>query len=85
MLNGIGAAAPLTVEEFEELPLETWRDVAGSKLRAGAMLQAGAQLIGLVARSWASRSAHRRAAAKPIGAARVERADDTKDSQLSET
>jgi dolichyl-phosphate beta-glucosyltransferase len=42
--------APLKLHEIEELPLHEWRDVAGSKLRARAMVASGLQLIGLLVR-----------------------------------
>jgi glycosyltransferase involved in cell wall biosynthesis len=42
--------APLKLHEIEELPLREWRDVAGSKLRARAMVASGLQLIGLLVR-----------------------------------
>ncbi len=35
-----------------ELPLRAWRDVGGSKLGATSMLRAGAQICGLLVRSW---------------------------------
>jgi glycosyltransferase involved in cell wall biosynthesis len=39
--------APLGDDAFEEVPLLAWRDVGGSKLRPGAMLAAGMQLVAL--------------------------------------
>ncbi|WP_242360212.1 MULTISPECIES: glycosyltransferase [unclassified Anaeromyxobacter] len=39
--------APLGEDAFEEVPLLAWRDVGGSKLRPGAMLAAGLQLVAL--------------------------------------
>jgi dolichyl-phosphate beta-glucosyltransferase len=43
-------APPLGADAFEEMPLRAWRDVGGSKLRPGAMLSAGLQLLGLAVR-----------------------------------
>ena len=57
-LLGGGAAVPgLPATAFAELPLETWRDVGGSKLRLGSALRA---LVDL-ARIARSRRRHERA------------------------
>jgi len=47
--GGPGAPA-LNEDAFEEVPLRAWRDVGGSKLRPGAMLVAGLQLLALAVR-----------------------------------
>jgi glycosyltransferase involved in cell wall biosynthesis len=60
--------APLSVVDLRELPLLEWRDVAGSSLRAGAMVRAGLQLLALALRSRFTRgAAKRRRLAMPDG------------------
>ncbi len=49
LLRGRRGTAPLTVEEFIEVPLNEWRNVGGSKIGAIASLRAGLEL-GLIAR-----------------------------------
>lgn len=43
-------APPLGEDAIEEVPLQAWRDVGGSKLRPRAMLVAGVQLLALALR-----------------------------------
>jgi dolichyl-phosphate beta-glucosyltransferase len=57
LLRGRAAVAGLPATAFAELPLETWRDVGGSKLRLGAAMRA---LVDL-ARIARSRRGHQRA------------------------
>ncbi len=55
-------APPLAPDAIEEVPLRAWRDVGGSKLRLGAMLASGLQLVGIMLRL---RLARRRRAPSP--------------------
>ena len=48
--TGGPGAPPLDEDAIEEVPLRAWRDVGGSKLRPGAMLLAGVQLLALAVR-----------------------------------
>lgn len=50
LVEGGPGARPLGPADMRELPLLAWRDVGGSKLRAGAMARAGLQLLGLLVR-----------------------------------
>jgi len=50
LLRGSSGAPALPVTAFEEVPLETWRDVPGSKMRAGAAVSALLDLV-VIARS----------------------------------
>ncbi len=50
LLDGSGDASPLQPDAIREVPLRTWRDVAGSKLRLGGMLRGGLQIIALFLR-----------------------------------
>jgi glycosyltransferase involved in cell wall biosynthesis len=50
LLDGSPDAPPLHPDAIREVPLRTWRDVKGSKLRAGGMLRAGMQMIALFVR-----------------------------------
>jgi glycosyltransferase involved in cell wall biosynthesis len=45
--RGTREHAGVPVEGFLEVPLQAWRDVAGSKLRPASIVRAGFQLIGL--------------------------------------
>jgi glycosyltransferase involved in cell wall biosynthesis len=51
LLRGAGDAPPLCAGAFEEMPLRSWRDVAGSKLRFTSMMRAGLQLGAMLVRS----------------------------------
>ncbi len=42
--------APVHASSLREVPLRSWRDVAGSKLRVSAMIAAGLQLLALIVR-----------------------------------
>ncbi len=55
LLAPSGGTMPVRPEAMRELPLRTWRDVPGSKLRLGAMLRSGLQLLALLVRSRARR------------------------------
>jgi glycosyltransferase involved in cell wall biosynthesis len=59
--------APLAASELREVPLRTWRDVAGSKLRLRGMVVAGVQLLALLLRS----RLRRRPAALPAPAGAI--------------
>jgi glycosyltransferase involved in cell wall biosynthesis len=48
--HGTAGSPPLPVEAFLEIPLRRWRDVSGSKLRPGAMIRAGVDLLALLLR-----------------------------------
>ncbi len=65
LLRGRAAVPGLPVTAFSELPLQTWRDVGGSKLRLGAALRALVDLA-RIARSRRSpqRGGHR--APRPV-------------------
>jgi dolichyl-phosphate beta-glucosyltransferase len=65
LLRGVGGAAPLRVEDIEELPLRAWRDVAGSTLRPHAMMRAGVELLALLVRARVARRAPAPAPASP--------------------
>lgn len=47
LLTGAPGAPPLSREDFVEVPLQRWRDVAGSKLRPTAMLRSGLELVAI--------------------------------------
>jgi glycosyltransferase involved in cell wall biosynthesis len=47
LLDGDVDAEPVPPSELRELPLDAWRDVAGSKLRPSTALHAGMEMIGL--------------------------------------
>lgn len=49
--NGSSGVPPLPREAFLEVPLRTWRDVGGSKMRPRAMLRAGLDLLSILVRS----------------------------------
>jgi glycosyltransferase involved in cell wall biosynthesis len=49
LLAGEGAQ-PLRPDQLLEVPLRSWRDIAGSKLKPGAMLKAGLQILSLLLR-----------------------------------
>jgi dolichyl-phosphate beta-glucosyltransferase len=60
LLAGSADAAPVSKDAFLEVPLEEWRDVAGTRLRLGSMVRATVHLLG-IRRALADR---RRAAAR---------------------
>jgi glycosyltransferase involved in cell wall biosynthesis len=45
LLSGRAGCPPLAPDEMREFPLRAWRDVAGSKLGARAMIRAGVDLL----------------------------------------
>lgn len=47
LLDGADDAPPVAPSELREMPLDAWRDVAGSKLRPSMALRAGMELITL--------------------------------------
>jgi dolichyl-phosphate beta-glucosyltransferase len=51
LVTGGPDAPPLDATDFLEVPLRTWRDVAGSKLRPGGMASAGLELLRLGGRA----------------------------------
>lgn len=51
LLRGAADAPPLVAEDFVEVPLRSWRDVGGSRLRLRAMLRAGIDLLAILLRS----------------------------------
>ena len=69
LLDGDRDAPPLAVDAIREVPLYVWRDVRGSKLRAGGMLWAGLQILALLVRRRLARP--RAAPALPPPAARL--------------
>jgi hypothetical protein len=58
------AAGQAPAELIHELPLQSWRDVAGSKLRPGDFLQAAVQLAGI---AWHYRVKPNRAVPAAVG------------------
>jgi glycosyltransferase involved in cell wall biosynthesis len=59
LLTGGGVMAGLTPEDFLEVPLNTWEDVHGSKLRAGDFAKVGGDLLRVAAQVNAARRARR--------------------------
>lgn len=51
LVTGSGEAQALSAADFLEVPLRTWHDVAGSKLRPGGMASAGLELLRLGGRA----------------------------------
>jgi dolichyl-phosphate beta-glucosyltransferase len=47
LLAGSADVAPVSKDAFLEVPLEEWRDVAGTKLRLGSMVGATAHLLSI--------------------------------------
>ena len=47
LVRGEAAQAPVTREQLLEVPLRTWHDVGGSKLRPSGMARAGVDLLSL--------------------------------------
>jgi dolichyl-phosphate beta-glucosyltransferase len=47
LVTGVAGVEPLVPDDFIEVPLMTWHDVAGSKLRPGGMASAGLELLRL--------------------------------------
>lgn len=47
LVRGFGGAAPLPPTAFVEVPLGSWRDVSGSKLRLGSALRALRDLVAM--------------------------------------
>ncbi len=47
LVRGDGTGAPVTRDELLEVPLRTWHDVGGSKLRPSGMARAGVDLLSL--------------------------------------
>jgi glycosyltransferase involved in cell wall biosynthesis len=65
LLDGAPGTPPLDPSAFREVPLRTWRDVHGSKLRAGGMIRAGLQVVALFLRRRLLRRAPRPALPAP--------------------
>jgi dolichyl-phosphate beta-glucosyltransferase len=60
LLAGGPGIEPLTRERFVEVPLQEWRDVPGSKLRASSMIKSGLELTSISSSLRARRAANRR-------------------------
>jgi len=66
LLDGDVDAEPVPASALREMPLDAWRDVAGSKLRPSTALKAGLEMIALwLKRRFLRRRAARAAAAQP--------------------
>ncbi len=65
LLDGSRDAPPLQPDAIREVPLRTWRDVKGSKLRLGGMLRGGLQIVALYLRRRLGRARARAPALPP--------------------
>jgi hypothetical protein len=65
LVDGAPGAEPIPARRILEVPLRAWRDVGGSKLRAGGALWAGVELLRLLAARWLRRGARAVAAPPP--------------------